>query len=59
MNTKLPAPTASTAISGLIDQLKDELREKDYGKVGLIFTIHNSMVTKYEKIDITLSEEGL
>ena len=48
----LPALTTSAFISQSIEELKERLSERAYGQIGIIYTLHDSMVTKVEKIDI-------
>ena len=49
----LPSPTTSAFISGLIDELRDRVGKKAFGRVGLTFVIHEGMVSKYEWTDST------
>lgn len=51
--TELPVPSTSSFVSALIDELKERVCAKKFGKVGLNFVIHESMVSKYEWIDST------
>ena len=50
---ELPVTTTSSLINELMDDLKKRVENKEYGEVGLRFVIHNSTVTRYEKIDVT------
>ncbi len=49
----LPAPTTSAFIGALIDELRDRIDKKAFGRVGLTFVIHEGMVSKYEWTDST------
>jgi len=49
---RLPATTSDAVIVTLMDELCERLKATDYGEVGLVFTVHNSVVVKYQKIDI-------
>ncbi len=49
----LPAPTTSAYIVSLIDELRDRVGKKAFGRVGLTFVIHEGMVCKYEWTDST------
>ena len=49
----LPSPTTSAFISGLINELRDRVGKKAFGRVGLTFVIHEGMVSKYEWTDST------
>lgn len=42
--------THLSCIDTIIREFKDNLSEVQYGEVGLIFTLHNSAVTKVRKI---------
>lgn len=48
----LPATTSDAVILTLVDELLERLKETDYGEVGLVFTVHNRVVVKYQKVDI-------
>ena len=48
----LPATTSDAVIVTLLEELKDRLKDTDFGEVGLVFTVHNHVVVKYQKIDI-------
>ena len=44
-----PIATSSQEIDDLITWLKEELNHTAYGKVGLIFTLHQGQVTGIER----------
>ncbi len=43
--------TTSAAVSNYIEQMKKNLAERDYGKVGIIFKVHNGKVTYVQEIN--------
>lgn len=42
-------PTSGSEIDRLIDWLKTEVRAVPYGKVGLLFTLHQGQIVAIEK----------
>lgn len=54
---ELPLPSSSAFISGMIDDFREKLLAKQYGKVGLVFTLRGGQVTKAEAIDVTTARE--
>lgn len=42
-------PTSGAEIDKLIDWLKAEVKTVPYGKVGLMFTLHQGMIVSIEK----------
>ena len=45
-----PIATTSATVNEYIDEMKKELYATDFGKVGVVFTIHNSQVTYVQEI---------
>lgn len=43
-------PSVSSCIDTILEDLKKELRKVAYGEVGIIFTLHNSAVSKVRQI---------
>ena len=41
--------TSANEVSDLIEWLRGELRRTEYGKVGLVFTIHQGQITGIER----------
>ena len=45
-----PIATTSAAVDAYIDAMKSELKETEYGKVGVVFTVCNNQVTYVRQI---------
>lgn len=45
-----PIATTSATVNEYIDEMKKELYDTDYGKVGIVFTINNKQVTYVQEI---------
>lgn len=45
--------TTSVTVSQLIDWLRNELNDCEYGKVGLVFSVHDRCITRAEQIKET------
>lgn len=43
-------PTTGTIVNNYIDSMKAVLKDKQFGKVGLVFTVHQGTVTGIEEI---------
>lgn len=52
----LPIPTTGSNINNLLDWLKNGLAEKQYGELGLILTVHDSQIVKWQKIETTVEK---
>ena len=52
VSRQLPASTSDSVILTLTEWLREKLKETDFGEVGLVFTVHNNVVVKYQKVDI-------
>lgn len=44
-----PISTSGNEIDDLIEWLREELRRTQYGKVGLLFTVHQNQITGIER----------
>lgn len=60
-----PLATSSNEVDDLIVWLRDELTRTQYGKVGLVFTLHQGQITGIErttsihgKFTLRIGEEG-
>ena len=42
--------TTSTVVNDYIDSMKTVLASKDFGKVGIVFTVHNNHVVGVQEI---------
>jgi hypothetical protein len=53
--------TTSSQVKTMINWLAEELSKTKYGEVGIVFTVHDAHVTKYEQIKLvktsTLKDE--
>jgi hypothetical protein len=50
MIIQFPTTTANSVIAGWIEKLISEMREINYGEVGLVFRIHDSRIVSIEQI---------
>ena len=46
----LPEATTSAAIEEYITEMKERLKNCDYGKIGLIFSVHENQVVYIREI---------
>ncbi len=46
----LPEATTSAAIEEYITEMKDNLQKCDFGKIGIVFTVHENKVTYVREI---------
>jgi hypothetical protein len=60
-----PLPTSSSEVEDLLVWLRGELEHTAYGKVGLVFTLHQGEITGIErttsihgKFTLKIAEEG-
>jgi hypothetical protein len=60
-----PLPTSSNEVDDLLAWLRGELGHTQYGKVGLVFTLHQGQITGIErttsihgKFTLKIAEEG-
>lgn len=60
-----PIATSAAEVSDLIDWLRNELERTQFGKVGLVFTMHQGQITGIErttsihgKFTLKIGEEG-
>jgi len=60
-----PLPTSSNEVDDLLVWLRHELEHTAYGKVGLVFTLHQGAITGIErttsihgKFTLKIAEEG-
>jgi len=56
--TRRPLVTTSTAVDGLIDWIREQLQTVAYGEVGLVFTMHNSAISRVKKIRCEMQQVG-
>jgi len=42
--------TSSSTVSDYIFQMKQDLYQADYGKIGIVFTVHDGQVTYVQQI---------
>ena len=42
--------TTSSVVNEYIESMKEILKEKDYGKVGIVFTVHDNRVVGVQEI---------
>ena len=45
-----PIATTSAAVDRYIDEMRDELKKTDFGKVGIVFTVCDNQVTYVREI---------
>ena len=45
-----PIATTSQSVNDYIDKMKDNLRGLDFGKVGIVFTVHENQVVGIQEI---------
>ncbi len=45
-----PLATTSAAVSNSIDTMKKDLFNAEFGKVGIVFTIHDGQVTYVQEV---------
>lgn len=50
--------TTSTAVDDLIHWMREQLDSVSYGEVGLVFTMHNSAISRAKKIKVDVQKVG-
>ena len=48
-----PITTTSSVVDDYISSLKNDLKNKQYGKVGIVFTVHESKIVNVQEIKET------
>ena len=46
----MPVATTSSIVNEYIDSMKSVLKDKQFGKVGIVFTVHESHVVGVQEI---------